>query len=281
MRLLLGLVFLLLLVWACDPKSKKSDNSEIEKSQDSKNKLQGLNYDLANPIQKYDLPKKLKEISGLSFFSESELYCVNDELGKIYLFNLSKKEITKTIEFGNDGDYEGIEVVGNICYILRSDGKITSLNLDNEKTEKIDCKQNEVFEYEGLGYDPSTNSLLLAAKEMKGEKVVYAFNLNSARLAPLFSIPQNLLEKNSFGKDFKPSGIAVNPISNEIFVLASSGKKLLVLNKNGNKIKQYDLDPEIFTQPEGICFGKNGELFIASEGGSGNGYILQFGAVIL
>ena len=83
--------------------------------------------------------------------------------------------------------------------------------------------------------------------------------------------------KGSDGKKtFAPSGIAVHPISGEIFVISSQGKKLLILSPEGEKNTLIELDPETFVQPEGICFTPNGDLYISSEGTDANGYILKF-----
>ena len=61
-----------------------------------------------------------------------------------------------------------------------------------------------------------------------------------------------------------------------MYIIASQGKKLLVLAEDGHKKAIIDLDPSLYTQPEGICFTHQGELFISSEGNGKSGYILQF-----
>jgi len=47
-------------------------------------------------IIKCKLPVELKEISGLAWFSDSLLACVQDEKGIIYLYNFEKQEISKS-----------------------------------------------------------------------------------------------------------------------------------------------------------------------------------------
>ena len=99
-----------------------------------------------------------------------------------------------------------------------------------------------------------------------------------SRIVPkLDNCPAMWVKKNGkHGKEFKPSGIAVHPISGKIYVLASAGKKLLVLDENGNPKEQYNLNEDQFPQPEGICFTPNGDLIISSEGKNGQASISYF-----
>ncbi|WP_332367946.1 hypothetical protein [Spirosoma telluris] len=77
-------------------------------------------------------------------------------------------------------------------------------------------------------------------------------------------------------KTYKPSGIAVHPITGEWYILNSAGKRLLITNRQAKIIYSELLDPKQFRQPEGICFAPSGDLFIASEGDGKKGYILKF-----
>ena len=51
---------------------------------------------------------------------------------------------------------------------------------------------------------------------------------------------------------------------------------LIVIDREDEIKELIPLDPEIFRQPEGICFDERGNLFISSEGRGKNGYILMF-----
>jgi uncharacterized protein YjiK len=270
--LLLGTLFL----YACEPKKQKQDENTETKFQPIP-----IPYHLEMEGERYDLPKKLKEISGLSYYKNNQLACVNDEDGKVFMYDLTKKEIVEKIPFGKDGDYEGIEVIGNEVFILKSNGKINSFKIGEAFERTIDCTDPDVIEYEGLGYDPKNKRLLLAAKERvkdKDEKkMIYAYDFDRKVLFKNIAIPQEQITDKANGKDFRPSGIAVNPLTGQYFILASDGKKLLILSESGKKEALISLNPKIFKQPEGICFSPDGTLYIASEGKDGDGYILSFG----
>ena len=261
------------LLYACEPKSKNQSETTT---------FQNINlpYNFESPTEKYTLPDKLKEISGLSYFKKNQLVCVNDEEGKIYIYDIKEKKIVDKIPFGKDGDYEGVEVVGDEVFVLKSNGKLKGFKIGEAFEREIDCSEPEVIEYEGLGYDPKSKHLLLIAKErvksVDDKKMIYAYDFDRKVLFKHISIPQEQVTDDANGKDFKPSGIAVHPKTGQTFIIASSGKKLLVLSEKGQKEALISLNPKIYRQPEGICFSPDGDLFISSEGKDGDGYILRF-----
>lgn len=261
--------------YACEPKKKNQ-----EQQQESTFQNINLPYNFDAPSEKYDLPDNLKEISGLSYYKKNQLICVNDEEGKIFIYDINEKKIIDKIPFAKDGDYEGVEVVGDEVFVLKSNGKLKGFKIGEAFEREIDCSEPEVIEYEGLGYDPKSKYLLLVAKErikeVDDKKMVYAYDFDRKILFKHIAIPQEQVTDYANGNDFRPSGIAVHPKTGQIFILASNGKKLLILSKKGQKEALISLNPKIYQQPEGICFSPDGELFISSEGKKGDGYILRF-----
>ncbi|MFY0598286.1 MAG: SdiA-regulated domain-containing protein [Cyclobacteriaceae bacterium] len=257
-------------------------------------------YDLQNPLEKHFLPYVLTELSGLTYLDSTRLLCVQDEKGKVYEYDHIKREIVKVTEFYNGGDYEGLEMVGDTVYVVESDGDVYAFDYfsgEMSATQRFETKLTSDNNIEGLGYHIATNQLLIACKgkgsirdkEVKG-KAVYAFDLKKNKLnkEPFFNIRAKdivdfvedkrgvkLKEKDV---TFKPSGIAVSPLDNLIYLLAFSGKVLLVLDETGDIKGTYPLPRSLLLQPESICFAPNGDLFIGSEGQGGKGYILKFEA---
>ena len=264
-------------MYACEPKRNAQTESETSIIQNV-----NLPYDFENPSEKYALPDKLKEISGLSYYKKNQLVCVNDEQGKIFIYDINEKKIVEKISFGKDGDYEGVEVVGDEVFVLKSNGKLKGFKIGEAFEREIDCSEPEVVEYEGLGYDPKSKYLLLVAKErtkdVDDKKMIYAYDFDRKVLFKHIAIPEEQVKDEVNGKDFRPSGIAVNPQTGQTFIIASDGKKLLILSEKGQKEALISLNPKIYRQPEGICFSPDGQLFISSEGKDGDGYILRFEA---
>ena len=266
-----------------------------------------LPYDLERFEQNLSLPRSLREVSGLGYLSDGELVMLNDELGVIYFFSVKTKEVTRKISFALPGDFEGVEVVGEKIYALKSDGVVFEVdNLEEEDSgmESFRTLLKESDDTEGLGYDSVTQTLLIACKEpgrvndhSDRWRAVFSFDLATKKLLPEATLIIDLAEVKTFlqataktekemkravefevekKKSFKPSAIAIHPISGNFYVLASAGQLLLVLNREGRVLAAEHLSRNPFVQPEGICFAPNGDLFVSNEGRDGLGTLLVF-----
>jgi uncharacterized protein YjiK len=274
--------------------SRRADHQEVVNETPV---LQPPAYDLDHPTARHDLPRALREVSGLTFYRDNQLACVQDEDGDLFLFDVEKGKVTERLHFGPAGDYEGVEYANGNFYVLRSDGLIFVIRPDDDTFRPggvlFDGTRDVATlapalppgsDVEGLGYDPRTKRLLIALKETPSETKRYVYFYDFGRkvawkglvLSPL-KVEQ---EAGLSGKDanLKPSGVAVHPKTGELYVLAAEGAKLLVLDRLGIIRSVARLDPNTFRQPEGLCFTPDGTLFIASEGKDGEGYLLKFTA---
>lgn len=257
-----------------------------------------ITYDLKRPDKRYNMPYVLEEISGLTYKAPNSVLAVDDESGRVFQYDLSNSEITHSISFYKPGDYEGIELVDNQLYVLKSDGDLLKFKFGpHKKTEakKFENDLNSDNDTEGLGFDPDVNQLLIACKEegavgegkLKG-RAFYKVNIDDMKLdkKPAFIIGPTELEafwekSRNFDYDkkrikFKPSAIATHPISGHYYILSSVGKMLIVTSKSGNILATYPISPRILGQPEGLCFSPTGDMYISSEGEGDRGYILKF-----
>ena len=270
-----------------------------------------FSYNLEQPNAIFEMPESLKEISGLSFTNNKEsLAAVNDEEGIVFLINKVTGEVERKIEFWDEGDYEGLEVYGNDAYVIKSSGTIYQIKdflSENPKTTKIKSFLNKENDVEGLACDPAKGCLLVGCKGKiaKGEdeqsafkKAIYEFDLAQMVMKnePAFTLTlpdiQEYLEHmeehgeveklmEDFSNDveelkFSPSGIAIHPITNDIYVTSSKGKLLLVLDRNGKILHLKKLKKKIHAQPEGICFDADGTLYISNEGKKDKAVVYKF-----
>jgi len=234
-------------------------------------------FNVAKPEIKLELSQQLREISGLTWH-KGQLGAVQDEDGILYLLDSKSGAISEKVKFSSPGDFEGVEVIGNEFYILTSSGTLFSFNKDNpKKLTRIETKLSWKNDAEGLAYDALNNQLLIVCKEsgsigknkVKG-KAIYALSLDDHKLSknPIAIIKKSEVEKYAKLEKFKPSGLAVDPLTKDIYILASAGNLLVVLNST-YKIKAVEKLPgKIYGQPEGICFSPKGDLFISNEGGN-------------
>ncbi len=72
------------------------------------------------------------------------------------------------------------------------------------------------------------------------------------------------------------SAISIHPISDRLYVLSGAERLLLVFDMNGNIEYLERLDKDLFTQPEGITFMKNGDMFISNEGRKSEATLIRF-----
>ena len=279
-------ISVLLLLAGCGPASKKTDKPEAGTLEATFT----LPYKLSAPDENYTLPKELKEISGLTYYKDGTLLCVQDEKAVVYVFDPKAKRVVYDFGFGGYGDFEGIEYVNGEVYVLESNGNLFRFEppantdaIETEVANKIRRTKTDLpkkTEVEGLGYDPKTKRLLIAVKNGEGssDKAVYSFDLLNRAVFKDMSLNDEQLKGAGIDpKTYKPSSIAVHPITGEWYMLTSAGKRLLITNRQAKIIYSEPLDPKLYRQPEGICFAPNGDLYIASEGDGKKGYILKFG----
>ncbi len=250
-------------------------------------------YRLNAPSSEIELPKKLNEISDLSFDAAANvLWAVTDEKGNLYRIQLPSGGPIDNFPFGEDGDYEGVEKVGDLIYAMESNGRITQIEqatspnpvvgiFKNAQLEKDDC--------EAFMYDPLRNKLVIGVKLPASggdSRPFYAFDMETKLLdpTPIFSISlgdiQAFLRKNGRdGEQYKqwvkngavtpsPSAIAIHPKSGNFYILASVGKTLLVTNPYGEILEVVALDKKLHPKAEGIAFGPNGTMYISTEADS-------------
>lgn len=252
-------------------------------------------YDLQNPSLTINLVNEsLQEISGISPTDKKNIYlAIADERGEVFFIDAERGGIiVNQVLFKDKGDFEGVEMADGKLWAVKSDGKLFEIDhwsgKDNiQVTEHANFlkKENDV---EGLGYDPAKKALLLICKGNPDSAYLrhtYAFDLKQKQLSdqPVYSIdpmevnrlvPYSESEKQDF---FSPSGIAVHPISKDVYVISSALKRLVVLDgKTGKIVYAQRIDKKSLPQPEGIAFDADGTLYISSEGKKGEGLMLQF-----
>ncbi|MBA2561433.1 MAG: SdiA-regulated domain-containing protein [Chitinophagaceae bacterium] len=231
-------------------------------------------YDLQNPtVIKLNLA--LIEISGISFYAkDSTVFAIEDEDGvfsKIYLKNNAQ---VKNWRFDKAHDYEDLVLFDSTFYVLISNGDIETLQFkgDSMVTNKTKYPGSDKLtnEFESLYYDDSLRQLIMICKDCKDDKKntvsAWGFNIDSLTYTPgLFSIDASAFKEKLGKEKFKPSAAAINPVTNELYILSSVNKLLVICGRKGNIKEIFNLDPKNFKQPEGITFTPTGDLLISNE----------------
>ena len=256
-------------------------------------------YDLMHPSKVFELGSDLREISGLAWHNGA-LFLVEDENGNVYTFDLQSGKVVDEKEVAGTGDFEGIEAVGDIIYILRSDSRIFSsqiIDISRDGREKVILDIGDDKNLEGFGYDPVRRMFLISSKKNGGKKprklyavpiedlegkpqVVFEFDsevLKEKLLENAESKASRLAMEVTFANyEFRPSAVAVHPMTKEIFILSHPMQQILVLTPDFKISHLFPLPTLRFPQPEGICFDSEGNLYISNEGRGGKAFILFF-----
>lgn len=245
-------------------------------------------YAFGAPDLRVELPGELLEISAVTALPDGNLAAVQDESGIVFVINGQTGEVEREVEFGDPADYEGIAWTGDRLWVLRSNGRLFELNgwPDTElDVHEIRTPLRGRNDTEGLAYDAQENRLLIALKEDPGNgldedlKAVYAFDLESRSFVPdpVYTIDTNELEDTTpIDSKFKPSDIAVHPVTDEIYLLSATATGIVVLDRAGTVKTAWQLDEDMFEQAEGLTFLPDGTLFVSSEGQDGPGMLYRY-----
>ncbi len=292
--ILIAIPIALLVYWKVSPTmSARARATDSEENMNKGKKDKKKDADISSAIvvnERWELPRTLTEISGIVYLDNKRFACIQDEAGKIFIYNTANSEVEKEVPFGDKGDYEGIAVVGQTAYVLRSDGtifEVSNFNAGEPKVKEYDTPLTAEQDTESLCYDQKNNRLLVAVKgddpNSKDYKGIYGFDLASKKMAetPVLKIDftNPLLEKKGKKKkssgELYPSEIALHPTTSDIYILDGKEAKLLIMDAEGNDKNLFQLKASDFPQAEGLAFSPSGELFVSNEGGNGKGTILK------
>lgn len=237
-------------------------------------------YDLTNPSV-IKLGDNLTEISGISFYpKDSSVFAISDESGSLFKIHNNHADMTAQWKFGEAHDFEDIYLRDSFFYILASNGNIETLKF-SQKGDTIyrrestfpgaDKKKNE---FESIYYDEAEEKLIMVCKSCEEDKrsTVSAWSFDP--ISEAYSPAKFSLDVKSIAKrveedkmKLKPSAVAVNPSTKDLWILASENQILIVTDSKGATKEVYTLDPKLFPQPEGITFTPWGNLIISNEAG--------------
>ena len=270
----------------CDDAPKKNEQpattSASTKSNDSP-----PGYDLSKP-GKIELGKELSEISGIAYYpKDSSIFAIVDEDGLLYKISLGQNHKIAYWRFDKKHDYEDMVLHDSTFYILISNGNILKFRFSKDSLSKtltrLPSEGNKINDFETLYYDDHYGKLVMLCKECEDDqkKTVssYGISVDSLTYTPgIVKINIDpLLEKLKVDKlHLKPSAAAINPVTKDLYILASENKLLVITNRQGVLKDVYQLDPTLFNQSEGLAFTPSGDMIISNEAGENNANILIF-----
>jgi len=230
-------------------------------------------------LARWILPRDLDEISGMTLTSSGRLLAHGDERAQVSEIDYRRGIITKQFVVGRPtitGDIEGIAAVHDAVFLLASNGTLYEFR-EGENGQRVgyitsDTHLGKECEFEGLAFDPSINSLLLACKnvELKQSRdsmVIYRWKLQSGgqRLSKL-AVPLTRILPAIGEKELHPSDITVDPKTGHYVIVASIEKSLVEITPAGEVVSARKLGGQ-HNQPESIAITKDGILIVGDEAG--------------
>lgn len=231
-------------------------------------------YDLENP-RIMELPTALNEISGLYYYpKDSSLFAIVDEDGFLYKIFPHKPQQILRWKYAGLGDYEDLEMVDGIFYILRSDGAIyaTDLSEPTNIRSTLYPAPEKGNEFESIYFDSSRRMLILVCKDCDADSkksvstlgfrldtkefVRSPFQIDALHIAGI--VGQHSLR-------FKPSAATINPHNGKLLLVSAVNSLMVVTDANGDVQQAYPLGSRLYKQPEGIAIGADRTLYIANE----------------
>jgi uncharacterized protein YjiK len=229
------------------------------------------------PLARWVLPQRLAEISGLALTPDGRLFAAPDERAIVSEIDYRRGIVVKQFLLGRrgvQGDFEGMAIAGEVMYLLTSNGKVYEFREGaNEARVEYsihDLELGKECEFEGLAYDESINSLLLACKhvgikELKDHLVIYRWLLTegaSDRLSRIATPVSDLMHQQKW-KDFRPTGIEVDPFTGN-YVITTAERALVIASPEG-AILETRMLPETHDQPEGVALTRDSMIIISDE----------------
>ena len=234
-------------------------------------------YDLINPFI-IKLPGGLAEISGVVYYpKDTAVFAIEDEAGVLYKIYLNRNNEIRKWKFDKNQDYEDLVLRDSIFYVLISNGDIKSLRFGNgdsiiTNNFSFPGAGKQKNEFESLYYDDSLQQLILICKDCADDSKkaisAWGFDISTGQYSPaVLTVDVGPVTKQ-LGEQkmkLKPSATAINPVTNELFILSSINHLLIVTDRNGKFKEVFKLDPAIYKQPEGIAFTPAGDMIISNE----------------
>jgi len=234
-------------------------------------------YNFSHPTV-IKLPEALDEISGITYYpKDTSLFAIVDEDGLLFKIPILHPKDVKQWRFDKKRDYEDVVLIDSTFYVLVSNGDIETVRFvgNNIETKKSDfsTRSKKANEFESIFYNNKAGNLILVCKECEDDTKktfsMFSYSITDSQnnydpFQTIDAVP--IAKKLGFDKlHIKASAAAINPVTDDLYVLSAVNEIMVVLSRKGELREVYKLDPGLYKQPEGMAFTPQGDLIISNE----------------
>ena len=248
----------------------------------------------AKPVERWKLPKRLREVSGLTLSGDDRLFAVADERAIVFELDYRSGRVRKKFNVGTPvlhADIEGMAAHGSQLYLVTSDAMLiqTKEAVDGNHATFTSTRLElpEPCEVEGLTAAPATgtrgNALWIACKRLLDGRRdaslrLYRLALPNHQLEAL-DLELTPILAQIYKKRFNPSGIAFTPDGSKMVIIAARQAAYAIFNWSANPtLNRAGLfaDQAAHPQVEGIAIDASGAVLLADEGGKRKGRLSRY-----
>jgi hypothetical protein len=249
------------------------------------------------PVARWLLPDHLQELSGFTVTANGKLFAHGDERGKVFQVDYRRGTIIKEFTLGSPpvhGDFESIAAVGDSLILFTSRGVLYGFHEGPDKGaveySQLDTDLGAACEFEGMAFEASSNSLLLACKHAhekrwKDSLIIFRWPLGSdaeqrkgtrrpkdgkrdAGTVSHLAIPVASISGPQGWDGFEPSELTIDPFNGNLILISSKQQGLLELTPTGGIVQVRAL-PSGHAQPEAAAITREHLLLIGDEAHGG------------
>lgn len=246
----------------------------------------------AEPAARWELPRRLREISGLAMTSDDRLLAHNDEVGVVFEIDYRDQSTVKEFQLADAAgpvadDFEGIAVADGRIYLVTSAGRLYE-SPEGASGESVRFRVHDTgvglaCEVEGLAYDAASRELVLMCKDARsaalaGQVAMFRWSIDQERVNADAStvMPVADFARHIGSGRYRPSGIEQHPTSGNYYVVAARPGAIAEVTPAGEVVAARRFTAGWHRQVEGIAFAADGALIIADEGGGGRGILTVY-----
>ena len=264
---------------ACRPTDASAERIDTARLAQRQVRIEQASGRTDSAIARWILPRELDEISGIALTPDGRLLAHGDERAQVSEIDYRRGVIVKQFVIGKPtvrADLEGITVANGVIFMTTDKGVLYEFREGANGTRvdfiTYDTRLGKECEFEGLAYDHTINSLLLACKEveteaLKDSMVIYRWKLDGGgqRLSRL-TVPLTEILPAIDEKEFHAAEITVDPHTGNYVIIASIEGALVEITPAGEVISARKLAGQ-HDQPESIAITKDSILIIGDEAG--------------